>query len=132
MSMNTDYQGGRNGPLTQEIRDYLRDTKARYRWSYGYLGKMLNISGGFAHNLIAKGGNVTTDTAYIGVARGIDRLKAGETQPDGHNEQSTAAAAALDHSYHLRDGLQITFTLPTDLTEREADRLAMFIKSLAH
>lgn len=38
--------------------------------------------------------------------------------------------AFLTHTYNLRPDLQLKFDLPVDLTEREADRLAGFIKSM--
>ena len=34
------------------------------------------------------------------------------------------------HSFQLREETKISLSLPTDLTDREADRLASFIKSL--
>lgn len=37
---------------------------------------------------------------------------------------------SLKHTYNLRPDCQIDFVLPADLTAREADRLAGFIKSL--
>lgn len=36
----------------------------------------------------------------------------------------------LIHTYHLRADLHIDINLPVDLTQREAERLAMFLKSL--
>src|SRR5262249_59844800 len=46
----------------------------------------------------------------------------------------TAAASAdtqLVHSYHLRRGLILSILLPVDLTDREAGRLADFIRTLS-
>ncbi len=36
----------------------------------------------------------------------------------------------LDHQFHLRDTYQVEISLPVNLTVGEAERLAMFIKSL--
>lgn len=46
-------------------------------------------------------------------------------QVDSEHETST-----LKHEFQLRDGLKIKFELPSDLNEKEADRLANFIKTL--
>jgi hypothetical protein len=39
--------------------------------------------------------------------------------------------AFVTHSYHLRPQLALSFSLPADLTEREANRLADYIRTLA-
>ena len=38
--------------------------------------------------------------------------------------------SSLVHSFHLRPDFQVSVRLPLDLTEREAERIAMFIRSL--
>ena len=51
----------------------------------------------------------------------IDELADGESDED---------AEMLQHTFHLRSDRQITLELPSDLTQSEATRLAMFIKAL--
>ena len=45
------------------------------------------------------------------------------------NEEETVPEILL-HTYHLRSDMQIDLSLPIDLTLREAERLAMFVRSL--
>ena len=37
---------------------------------------------------------------------------------------------SISHSFVLRPGLRVSFDLPADLTQREADRLAQFVGCL--
>jgi hypothetical protein len=50
--------------------------------------------------------------------------------PDQVAEIPANEAGMLQHSFHLRPGLQITIELPNNLTDREANRLAQFVQSL--
>lgn len=44
--------------------------------------------------------------------------------------QAESATPSIAHRFCLRDGLEVVFDLPRDLTEREAARLRQWIKSL--
>lgn len=44
---------------------------------------------------------------------------------------STPRATTIDYPFLLRPGLVVSIRLPADLTKPEADRLAVFIKSVA-
>ena len=48
--------------------------------------------------------------------------------PDETSEKESADK--ISHVFNLRPDLQATFELPLDLTEKEAERLATFLKSL--
>lgn len=93
--------------------------------SYAALGNKLGISGTFLHNLMNKDANIGTQHVERVVAA-IDGLE----NPDQNREAVENEAGMLQHSFHLRAGLQIAIELPENLTEREADRLARFIQSL--
>ena len=131
MTSTNSYQVSHNGPLTQEAKLYLLKVKEDNNWSYKSLAKRIGVSEAFAYHIIKKNQNITTATYYKVVEKGIDQLKTGDTSPptapveDGHG-------SLLDHSYHLREGLQVTFRLPSNLAEKETERLSMFIRSLAH
>ncbi len=45
-------------------------------------------------------------------------------------EEETGQKDSLKHTFNLRTDLPIEFTLPIDLSEKEAERLATFIKAL--
>ena len=51
--------------------------------------------------------------------------------PGSRPTAAASADAQLIHSYHLRRGLIVSIPLPIDLTDREAGRLADFIRTLA-
>ena len=122
-----NYQSGHDGPLTKEAIDYLHSVRTKNGWSYERLANALGISGAFTHNLLNKNMNISTNTYMKKVAAGIEALKA----TGGVGEKSETNVRVLDHAFHLRDSLQVTFKLPVDLTEREAERLGNFIRSLA-
>lgn len=124
------YQDGHNGPLKKEFRDFLNEQRAKNGWSLKVLGERLGISGPFAHNILQNGSNITTVTTMPRIAEGIKRLQAGDTNLSGSNPMA-GGITMREHSYHLRDDLRVNLRLPADLTEREAERLAMFIRSLA-
>ena len=130
MTDTSKYQSHLNGPLKPETAEFLGKIRLEENWTYDMLGKRLGISGGFAHRIINKAGNITTRTPMPKIAEGIARLEAGDTDfldvPSG-----AANEGLLEHSFHLREGLQVTFALPADLTEREAERLTLFVRSLA-
>jgi hypothetical protein len=126
------YQMIHNGPLNADIVTYLKGVLAERRWTYKRLGDSLGISGAFAHNLLNKGGNISTNTYMARVAQGIERMKSGDyAAPDAPDSVPETNATFREHSFHLRDNLQVALKLPADLTEREAERLALFIRSLA-
>lgn len=125
-----EYQQRHDGPLKQETIDYLRNQRNNNQWSYATLGKMLGISGAFLHNLMNKNANISTATVMQKVAAGIDRLKSGETQLPALQANSPWPEL-LEHTYNLRNDLAVSISLPVNLTEREAERLSLFIRSLA-
>jgi hypothetical protein len=61
--------------------------------------------------------------AAMGEPTQIEALE--HTEDDDDLEKDT-----LEHSFNLRADLQIKFSLPTDLSATEAERLAAFIKTL--
>jgi hypothetical protein len=125
------YQQHNNGPLKPEVVAFLQDLRVKNHWSYKTLGEHLGISGAFAHNILNKGGNITTSTAMQWVAAGIDRLKSGDMAGADAPASTADSSPMLSHSYNLRNNLLVRFQLPADLSEREAERLALFIRSLA-
>lgn len=121
----TKHQQSPNGPLTKQTIQRLVAIKERSGMSYKALGEKLGISGTFLHNLMNKDANIGTQHVER-VVVAIDGLE----NPDQTRDASENDAGMLQHSFHLRAGLQIAIELPEDLTEREADRLARFIQSL--
>lgn len=121
----TNYQKSPNGPLTPETIARLVAIKERSGLAYASLGSKLGISGTFLHNLMNKNANIGTQHIER-VAAGIDLLE----NPEQLIEAPVHDAGMLQHSFHLRAGLQITIELPGDLTDREAERLARFVQSL--
>ena len=121
------YQLSKDGPLTPEAISYLHDVRIKNGLSYDRLAKILGISQAFAHNLMNKNMNISTDTYMTKVEVGIELLK--------NDDQATLAPTAktrlLEHTYHLRSDLQISLKLPIDLSQRESERLGQFIGSLA-
>jgi len=129
---NTEaYQQHNNGPLKPEAVAFLNGVRIKNHWSYKTLGEHLGISGAFAHNILNKGGNITTSTAMQYIAAGIERLKSGDMTPADAPATGGGSSPMLSHSYNLRNNMLLRFQLPADLTEREAERLALFIRSLA-
>ncbi|GAO38361.1 hypothetical protein SCH01S_14_00250 [Sphingomonas changbaiensis NBRC 104936] len=131
MTDPASYQVHHNGPLKPEIIKFLNDLRVSKNWTYKALGDRLGISQAFAHNLLNKKGNISTSTYMTRVARGIERLQAGDTAKPEEAPVEGDTIAMRDHAYHLRDDLQVVLRLPADLTEREAQRLSLFIQSLA-
>ncbi|MBD9640884.1 helix-turn-helix transcriptional regulator [Ensifer sp. ENS07] len=121
----TKYQQSPNGPLTPQTIQRLVALKERSGMAYATLGSKLGISGTFLHNLMNKDANIGTQHIER-IANAIDLLE----NPDQAAEAPANAVGTLQHSFHLRPGLQVTIELPDDLTEREADRLARFVQSL--
>ncbi len=122
----TLYQAHHNGPLKPEIADLLNGIRTKRNWTYAIIGKHLNTSGANAHRILNKNGNITTTTPMPQIADGIARLQQGEFELP-----AAEATGRLDHTFHLREALQVTFSLPANLTEREAERLSLFVRSLA-
>lgn len=121
----TKHQQSPNGPLTKQTIQRLVAIKERSGMSYAALGSKLGISGTFLHNLMNKDANIGTQhVERIVVA--IDGLE----NPDQIRQPAENDTGMLQHSFHLRAGVQVSIELPEDLTEREADRLARFIQSL--
>ncbi|MBO9581605.1 MAG: hypothetical protein J7498_11990 [Sphingobium sp.] len=67
------------------------------------------------------------------VAQGKGR-KLEQVPSDAVNEDAISdrlgKLALLDHEFQLRGDLKIKFSLPADLTEKEAERLGAFLKTL--
>ncbi|MFZ2981516.1 MAG: helix-turn-helix transcriptional regulator [Sphingobium sp.] len=121
----TKYQQSPNGPLTPQTIERLVAIKERSGMAYAALGGKLGISGTFLHNLMNKSTNIGTQHIER-IATAIDALE----NPDQVAEVPANEAGMLQHSFHLRPGLQVTIELPDNLTDREADRLARFVQSL--
>jgi len=65
---------------------------------------------------------------------GVGRAATGEISEIDEIKETDAEEPEIEvlvHTYHLRPDLPIEMILPVDLTQREAERLAMFIKSLS-
>ena len=122
----TKYQAHHNGPLKSEVADFLHQIRTKRNWTYAMIGQRLNTSGANAHRILNKSGNITTSSPMPQIAEGIARLEEGE-----FDLPQAEATGLLNHTFHLRDTLQITFALPADLSEREAERLSLFVRSLA-
>lgn len=61
----------------------------------------------------------------------VGKAAAGESQTvDVIPETPIQTRETVNHLYHLRPDRQITLELPIDLTSREAERLAAFIRTL--
>lgn len=121
----TKYQDSPNGPLTPQTIERLVAIKERRGMAYAALGGKLGISGTFLHNLINKRVNIGTQHVER-IAKAIEVLENPEKAVDVPGNE----ARTLQHSFHLRPGLQIMIELPEDLTDREADRLSRFVQSL--
>ncbi|RZF60544.1 hypothetical protein EWE75_22595 [Sphingomonas populi] len=131
----TDYsalQQHHNGPLSEEAINFLHEVRLKYRWTYKVLGERLGISGGFAHNILNKNGNITTSTVMPKIAAGVERLKGGDTTAASEGVEDVGADTMLEHVFNLRPGLKVTFMLPADLTEKEGEKLALFMRSLGN
>lgn len=63
----------------------------------------------------------------VGAGQALAEVPADATADD---EAPSAANAGLKHEFQLRDGVKVAFELPADLSEKEADRLAAFVKAL--
>lgn len=65
----------------------------------------------------------------LGKGRKLDSVS-----PDAETEEpeasSLADGAEVEHEFQLRSDLKIKFALPSDLSEREAERLGAFLKTL--
>lgn len=120
-----EYQISPNGPLRPETIKRLVAIKERSGMAYNALGSKLGISGTFLHNIINKGTNIGTQHVER-VAKAIDHLE----NPDAIAQAPESQPGMLEHSFHLRPGLQITIELPADLSDREAERLARFVQAI--
>ncbi|URK88010.1 helix-turn-helix transcriptional regulator [Rhizobium sp. RCAM05350] len=115
----TKFQQSPNGPLAQETIKRLVAIKERRGMSYAALGEKLGMSGTFLHHLINKSANVGTQHVER-IATALGNLE----NPDGAPEPGSSDVGMLQHTFHLRPDLQVKIELPTDLSEREAERLA--------
>lgn len=87
-----------------------RGSKTRIRWTpYGAIA----VARAFLGNLVAADGGVLLEV------------------PLGESQVSAVATDGMHcHRFLLRQGLQVCFELPLDLTRDEANRLAEFVRSL--
>lgn len=125
------YQTCRDGPLKPEVIKFLDDLRVSRRMTYKMLGDELGISIAFIHHVINKNARVSTDTTMPRIADGIGRLMAVDTRTRLHHAALLLQDNMREHVYHLREDLVISMSLPRDITERESERLALFVRSLA-
>ncbi|MEA3054224.1 MAG: hypothetical protein QOG72_3127 [Sphingomonadales bacterium] len=122
------YQQSKNGPLKTEVIAKLDSIRIAKGWSYKTLGEHLGISGPFAHAILNKPSNITTNTAMQKIAGGIERLESNDfSTPATPTEQR---GDLVDHRFDLRQDLTVRLWLPANLTEREVERLGFFMRSL--
>lgn len=57
------------------------------------------------------------------------RVPEGQALEDEFDE-AIFAADMVQHSFQIRPDLKLTFTLPSDISAKEADRIAQFVKTL--
>lgn len=126
-SEQEDFQVKPNGPLTPQAVARLKAIKDSTGMSYAALGKSVGLSGTFLYNLMNKSMNVGTQH-IMRMVEAVNRLE------DPTTAASAAAAGndntSLTHEYHLRPALKVSIELPADITEKEAERLSLFIRSL--
>ena len=67
--------------------------------------------------------------AASGAVQHLHKVKDEEVE-DGEEEGESNEALMIEHLFNLRTGLRITVSLPRDLTQREAERLARFVEAL--
>ena len=122
-----DFQARPNGPLTPSAIARLKAVKDRTGMSYAALGSKVGLSGTFVYNLMNKGMNVGTQHIRR-IADAVARLE----NPIAEELEATVtkAESLLSHVYHLRPSLKVSIELPADITEKEAERLSQFIRSL--
>jgi hypothetical protein len=70
----------------------------------------------------------TLGKAASGELDKVDSLESAPPVLDA--EKLNGSVSALTHRFHLRPDHAVTFELPTDLSEKEAQRLAKFIEAL--
>lgn len=116
-----------NGPLQPQTISRLNAIKDASGISYAKLGVKLGLSGTFVYNLMNKSMNVNTQHIRR-IAEAIEQLE--NPSVDGEKISDANDANMLPHTYHLRPNLQLSMELPSDLTEKEAERLSLFIRSL--
>jgi hypothetical protein len=120
-----NYQVRPNGPLKPDLVERMFAIKNLKGLSFAALAAPSALSGAFFHNLMTKGGNVSTQHVAK-IVKGIEQLEAGDAEATGANDIPMMVA----HSFHLRPDLQVTLQLPRDLNEKEAERLAKFISAI--
>lgn len=116
-----------NGPLQPQTISRLNAIKDASGMSYAKLGIKLGLSGTFVYNLMNKSMNVSTQHIKK-IAEAIEQLE--NPSVDGEKALSVNDTNMLAHTYHLRPNLKLSMELPSDLTEKEAERLSLFIRSL--
>jgi hypothetical protein len=121
----TNYQMHPNGPLRPDFIARMFAIKNLKGLSYAALAAPSTLSGAFFHNLMNKGGNVSTQHVAK-IVKAVEQLEAGDVTGAGAINACTMVA----HGFHLRPQMQVTLTLPSDLNEKEAERLAKFISAL--
>ena len=123
-----------NGPLTDSFQKRLRAIRDRDGLSYQALGGEIGLSGVFTRHLLVDKANVSTKHIRR-IANAVERLEvigpaAASEKAQERREDLEPMPRDIRHSFNLRLGNVVTFTLPADLTKREADRLAAFIQTL--
>ena len=121
------FQDRANGPLSDHLRSRLQAVRDRDGISYNALGAAIGLSGQFTRHLLVNKGNVSTRHIRR-IANAVDRLEGPAAASQAADTGPTPGDVV--HSFNLRAGKAVTFTLPVDLTQREADRLAAFIQTL--
>lgn len=76
------------------------------------------------YHIMNKSGNIST-VHMEKVVKGVEALEHGKS-----NQSGSAAPRTLKHMFHLRADYQVALELPVDLTEKEAERVAGFVRSL--
>jgi DNA-binding MarR family transcriptional regulator len=71
-----------------------------------------------------------TDVGQAAIGEVEEIEQATEHELEEEDEEDEEEEGMVSHEYTLRPGAKVEFSLPSNLTQKEADRLAMFIKTL--
>ncbi len=85
--------------------------------------------------ITGRGGNVSrmrwnVEPRTLGMLRESGAVTFREADTGEESASQDGGPSFIAHSFNLREGLPVSFELPSDLTTSEADRLARFIQSL--